>query len=744
MKILELNIREFGCLKNTRITPDSRLTIIEGDNESGKSMIMEFVLFMLYGLPRRGVGAEAERGISRDGHRAAGSMRFVCGEREYTVERQITEGTGRRGALRVVDMTDGQELSLAVEPGEHFLGVPREVYVGSCSIGQLQSSAVSGKKESSAIGNLLSGGDETVNVGDAEKKLESIRVGYRHKTGRGGALVEQSERVAALQRELEAAKENYARVNLLEAEERRLVTTLSELAEKQTEAARTLEQISLRFTLRQFEELHRVEAQRAELAQERDGLCRRELLTEEMPESNRPHGLRQCADELDRWDRLLRENSARLREERTENASEVALGVLLEQNGGAAAERSRLKRGAILRTAGACALAVGCALNISAAFLSYWWIYVGVIALMAVAIALMTAGFATVIRFKKTYGISHRGAALQRWEAALNESRAAAHAEEALRAEQRIAEERRAEAEEELRALLRRTLPDGTPTAEAARAEADRLAAFLSAYDSYGEQLRVMDGQLTAQRERLSGFSEAELRREVGDVSVEIGKEELDRARTEKRFYAEQEGALQRRLQDCRTELISRRSFTASPTELSDRLAEAERSRETMEDYYESVVMALEALSEASEALRGNVSPVLGRTASELMEYVSGGSYGRLMTGGKSMNPSLCGSDGLPTPSELLSGGTRDAAYLCLRIALMMQLFPEELPPLLMDESLCQMDGVRVGRVLSLLSGLCGKGMQCILFTCHTREGELCRELRLNHTAIRLSRDGAK
>jgi uncharacterized protein YhaN len=74
----------------------------------------------------------------------------------------------------------------------------------------------------------------------------------------------------------------------------------------------------------------------------------------------------------------------------------------------------------------------------------------------------------------------------------------------------------------------------------------------------------------------------------------------------------------------------------------------------------------------------------------------------------------------------------------------MMQLFPEELPPLLMDESLCQMDGVRVGRVLSLLSGLCGKGMQCILFTCHTREGELCRELRLNHTAIRLSRDGAK
>ena len=88
---------------------------------------------------------------------------------------------------------------------------------------------------------------------------------------------------------------------------------------------------------------------------------------------------------------------------------------------------------------------------------------------------------------------------------------------------------------------------------------------------------------------------------------------------------------------------------------------------------------------------------------------------------------------------ELLSGGTRDAAYLCLRIALMMQLFPDELPPLLLDESLCQMDEGRVERVLCLLSELCGKDMQCMLFTCHRREREICLAKELSHSYVSLS-----
>ena len=53
MKITQLNISEFGRLKNTQITLDDGINIISGDNESGKSTVMLFIRFMFYGLPKK-------------------------------------------------------------------------------------------------------------------------------------------------------------------------------------------------------------------------------------------------------------------------------------------------------------------------------------------------------------------------------------------------------------------------------------------------------------------------------------------------------------------------------------------------------------------------------------------------------------------------------------------------------------------------------------------------------------------
>ena len=94
--------------------------------------------------------------------------------------------------------------------------------------------------------------------------------------------------------------------------------------------------------------------------------------------------------------------------------------------------------------------------------------------------------------------------------------------------------------------------------------------------------------------------------------------------------------------------------------------------------------------------------------------------------------------DGFGVAAELLSGGTRDLAYLCLRIALMLRLFEDELPPLVMDEALCQLDDTRAELTLSLLQRLTDTGLQCILITCHSREEELCRKNGYEHNVIKL------
>ena len=68
----------------------------------------------------------------------------------------------------------------------------------------------------------------------------------------------------------------------------------------------------------------------------------------------------------------------------------------------------------------------------------------------------------------------------------------------------------------------------------------------------------------------------------------------------------------------------------------------------------------------------------------------------------------------------------------------MMQIFGGELPPLMMDETLCQLDDTRAKRVLALLGRLCGQELQCLLFTCHRREGDLCKKLEIEHELVKL------
>ena len=86
MKILVIEIAEFAGLKNKILELGEGMNIIEGLNESGKSTILAFIKFVLYGFSRRNSGeelGERERYVSWTGRRAAGSL--------------IVSARGRRG-----------------------------------------------------------------------------------------------------------------------------------------------------------------------------------------------------------------------------------------------------------------------------------------------------------------------------------------------------------------------------------------------------------------------------------------------------------------------------------------------------------------------------------------------------------------------------------------------------------------------------------------------------------------------
>jgi uncharacterized protein YhaN len=132
-----------------------------------------------------------------------------------------------------------------------------------------------------------------------------------------------------------------------------------------------------------------------------------------------------------------------------------------------------------------------------------------------------------------------------------------------------------------------------------------------------------------------------------------------------------------------------------------------------------ALALAISTLTESCAELRNNVSPNLSRSAGESFKIITGGKYGELFVD-KDLELKA-EEDVISREIEYLSAGTRDAAYLCLRMALLDLLFETEMPPLVCDESFLRFDAARLENLLRVLVSLSRK-TQIFIFTCHERE----------------------
>ena len=89
---------------------------------------------------------------------------------------------------------------------------------------------------------------------------------------------------------------------------------------------------------------------------------------------------------------------------------------------------------------------------------------------------------------------------------------------------------------------------------------------------------------------------------------------------------------------------------------------------------------------------------------------------------------------------DFLSGGTRDLAYIAVRLALVDMLYTER-PPLVFDESFAHQDNVRAKAMMKALVKLAKEGSQSFIFTCRNREGTLATELLRTAAVFRISHE---
>ena len=737
MRIDELNIIEFGGLSDRHYKLSEGLNIFEGDNEAGKSTLWLFIKFMLYGMPKKG-HPERQKSVSRTSHTASGTMTVIKEGETYRIERSFSENS--KSKATVYRISDGEKVFVGEEPGEALLGVTKDIFENSVSVGQTACASLGGEKGAAAIRNILSSANEDVDIDKIQKKLDSIRVYYRHRNGKGGKLFELAQDISLLEGRLEKATESRLKITDIEKKLNGISENVRNTEEELKAVAELNDTLQRQEILSRFDRLAESRQQLSELCEARDDLVKSEAKNGHLPTAADAASLAASANSCARAESAKNDADARLTSITSEKrASEsraelISAGKLIENGGGAEKALSAYAKAGAQRVWGISLAGVGAVLLIAsvALILSLSKLFAISAAVSAVLMIVGIAVSLSGVSKGKAGVLSHiqKGADVQAY---INECVEAYKTDVALSAELTKAEAEKKSAEEHcqylyglMEAEMKRLYSTLPVSIDNARAEAIRLNGFVERHRRYSEKAEALRGLIEGEEKILSVYDEKALRDAFAVSGMpSLSREEADK---KKRFYEERLRTLRQRDKDLRTELINLKALSDDPTALRDELLDKKKQYAEAEEYYNAVVTAIDGIERAASAMRGNITPAIGQKAAELIGSICDEKYTSVMMG-RDMELSLIDKNGTTTTVDMMSGGMKDAAYIALRIALMLRIFGGDTPPLMLDEALCQLDDGRMKRILEILSRLCQMNAQCILFTCHKREAIACREL---------------
>lgn len=168
----------------------------------------------------------------------------------------------------------------------------------------------------------------------------------------------------------------------------------------------------------------------------------------------------------------------------------------------------------------------------------------------------------------------------------------------------------------------------------------------------------------------------------------------------------------------------------------ADALRSILAENEAISQELSAIDLALETLTGLSVSIRDSFGLYLNKTASELIQGITGGVY-TSMGIDENLNPFLNTKTRL-VPLEQVSSGTMDQIYLALRLAAAKLIQGEytELMPLIFDDSFVLYDDERLKNTLKWLPA--SYSGQILLFTCHQREAQMLTASQLPYRLISL------
>lgn len=767
MKLLRADITEFAGLHDRSFEFGEGMNIIEGKNESGKSTLLAFIKFILYGFTGRASGsepAERDRYLSWSGRRAAGSLTLSAGGRLWRIERDGSLQTrGGRSSynekpVQMIDTATGTVEHRGECPGELLLGIGAAVFSSSCCTAQLESGGVDGGEVGSCIENMLLTADKSISVKRSCDRLDKTRVELLHKNGRGGRIFDLQNEISSLQAKSAESERTAQEILRKEALAAELSALTDEARRRESELDTLWEKSEALLMLSRFDECRRLDSELDALNSQLDALRRDSFPDGFVPTAEHAARLGLLSRELDTAEDGFTQAELNLHRQQASpsyDAEKASAASRLEANGikdksaltgkyqsNAKASATFSAAGTVLLVCGILAICGGVILLAVAKLL-----LAGVIT-AAFGAAATAAGILCLVRgalrrkswrgYLSRLGIppdSDADALAGYVDACLAAREGEKNHRALLTALHGVTETRRsrlasltAEARRELSRFGIGTGGDDCASLTAALSDAAaRVTAFLSREDVLVRRIQGDEREVRSLRESLAQCDESFLRQRVSRLqsTEEISAEEYSRRREDCRRAVREANDRQTAVE---MQLIALRSRSASPARLAAETERCETELETLSIRAEALTLAKESIETASGQLRRGFTPRLKREAAQLMSSLTDTRYSDL---GVSDDLSLSlPADGATRSVGLLSGGTRDAAYLSLRLALSALLCPVEPPPVLLDESFAQLDDDRAGKLIGMLCELCAGERQCLIFTCHGREAGLAKNFR--------------
>ena len=769
MIIEKIDIRSFGLITDMTLEFSEGVNVIEGQNESGKTTIAAFIKYMLFGfggVESDGVVSERKKRLNWNTGLAQGSMVVRVKGKRYLVSRStVPVDEGGRSTYKedssIIDLESGTTAFGKLPASEVFFGVSRDLFENTAFVGKIGDAGINEGAVSESIENILFSGSEQLNNRRAMAKISDRMEALLHTTGHGGVIYDLVRKKEDLESALKLADEDNKQILVKEAELHRIRMEKEEAVEK-LEKYHDLDSSYKNVMLIQtFDKLHELEEECVQKSTEYNRFI----------EDNTHAGFvptEQYLTDLVCARKKVSDTNARLNEKALAYEKEKnAIGITREIENAIAVSDSmggeeKIKSRAL-------ALKSGTVKNIVLTSL------MGVVALAAVIYEICATGALAGVIWRILGAILGAGALVGAGIFAYMISKNNSRLKELsanfgvdnvkdLVGKLDVIASNRAKRDGMISSTesAKVALEEAELDYENAKGELNRLIVRwgeiprAADFDTYLDELEATVSEFLAKkrvlfedksnceltvreiRRTLSDVNEIDIRAQVSPLRRKtlstINHDEIVTGIASNKAKIAEQDKLAFAVEN---ELSELKTGAGDPGDYFTKINALESRVDELGQRHKAYFLALRTIEQATDNLRAEISPRLSDYSTELMEIMTEKKYTGFSVDG-TLKLNFRDKDGVEKSVDFLSGGTRDLAYIAMRMALIDMLYTEK-PPVCFDESFAHQDNVRARAMMKALKYLADEGHQSFVFTCRGREAVLAGELFKSPGVYKLS-----